>query len=167
MRQVYLDAQAASRMLFGVPYIELNSQTYVALRGYENQKDKSKLSFLYLVAPGDETPPGSQLDLVLNSTITLNGGSIFALDTSLDVELESMPTGDQVGPYSPSLCAMTSLAHPNLCNLPSFRYPAAASRSTFDDFSLSLSSTALAAISLFNDNSPARLSASQDPLSTH
>jgi hypothetical protein len=88
-------------MLFGVPYIELNSQTYVALRGYESQKDKSKLSFLYLVGTGEETPPGAQLDLAFNSTITLNGGSLYGIDTGLNVDLESMPTGGTVGEFPP------------------------------------------------------------------
>jgi hypothetical protein len=88
-------------MLFGVPYIELNSQTYVALRGYESQNDKSKLSFLYFVGTGEETPTGVQLDLAFNSTITLNGGSIYGIDTGLNVDLESMPTGGKVGESPP------------------------------------------------------------------
>ena len=39
-------------------------QTFVALRGYETALDTSKLSFLYFVGTGEETPPGMQLDLV-------------------------------------------------------------------------------------------------------
>jgi hypothetical protein len=97
VRQVYLDAQASGTMLFGVPYIELNSQAYVALRGYENARDKSKLSFLYRVGTGEETPPGMQLDLAKDSTITLNGGNIFGSDTGLDADLASMPTAGVVG----------------------------------------------------------------------
>eukprot|EP00291_Cryptomonas_curvata_P009097 CAMPEP_0172190890 /NCGR_PEP_ID=MMETSP1050-20130122/23372_1 /TAXON_ID=233186 /ORGANISM="Cryptomonas curvata, Strain CCAP979/52" /LENGTH=835 /DNA_ID=CAMNT_0012865829 /DNA_START=620 /DNA_END=3127 /DNA_ORIENTATION=- len=98
--QVYLDAQSSGTMLFGVPYIELNSQAYVALRGYENVRDKSKFSFLYRVGTGEETPPGIQLDLARNSTITLNGGSVFGTDTGLDADLTTMPTGGVVGSLS-------------------------------------------------------------------
>ena len=39
-------------------------QTFVALRGYETALDTNKLSFLYFVGTGEETPPGMQLDLV-------------------------------------------------------------------------------------------------------
>ena len=95
--QVYLDAQALGTMLYGVPYIELNSQVYVALRGYENAQDKSKLSFLYKVGTGEETPPNQLLDLVTNSTITLNGGSIFGTATGLDADLTTTPTNGAVG----------------------------------------------------------------------
>jgi hypothetical protein len=89
-------------MLFGVPYIELNSQAYVALRGYESVRDKSKLSFVYRVGSGEETPPGAQLDLTRDSTIVLNGGNIFGTDTGLDADLTSMPTGGVVGEHSPT-----------------------------------------------------------------
>ena len=86
-------------MLYGVPYIEVNSQSYVALRGYENTRDKSKLSFLYKVSTGDETPPLGQLDLAVNSTITLNGGSIFGTATGLDADLTTTPTAGTVGEW--------------------------------------------------------------------
>ena len=100
VHQVYLDAQSSGTMLFGVPYIELNSQAYAALRGYESVRDKSKLSFLYRVGTGEETPPGTQLDLTRNSTISLNGGNIFGTDTGLDADLTTMPTGGVVGKES-------------------------------------------------------------------
>ncbi len=61
-------------MLFGVPYIELNSQAYVtvALRGYENARDKTKLSFLYRVATGEESSTSQGPDAALAATLHCN-----------------------------------------------------------------------------------------------
>jgi hypothetical protein len=95
--QVYLDAQAAGKMLYGVPYIELNSKALVALRGFQTSLDKSKISFLYFVGNGEETPTGRQLDILENTTIQLNGGFISGLDTGLDVDLTNMPSYGSVG----------------------------------------------------------------------
>jgi hypothetical protein len=95
--QVYLNAQATSTMLYGVPYIELNSGAFVALRGYENAADKSKLSFVYLVRTGEQTPAGMQLDIAVKTTIQLNGGSITGADNGLDVDLTSMPAYGTTG----------------------------------------------------------------------
>ncbi len=89
--QVYLDAQATSTILYGVPYIELNSGALVALRGYDSAADKSKLSFVYLVGNGEQTPAGIQLDIAANTTIQLNGGSITGDGNGLDADLTSMP----------------------------------------------------------------------------
>ena len=95
--QVYLDAKANSTMLYGVPYIELNSGAFVALRGYENTADLSRLSFLYLVGTGEETPPGLQLDIAPNTTIQLNGGQISGNSNNLDADLTTMPAYGQSG----------------------------------------------------------------------
>ena len=98
---MYLDALSTGGLITGVPYIELNSQAFVMLRGYESALDKTKLSFLYTVGQGEETPPGMQLDLAPNSTIVLNGGTIMGSATGLDADLKSLPTGSAVGVHSP------------------------------------------------------------------
>ena len=95
--QVYLSAQATSTMLYGVPYIELNSGALVALRGYENLQDQSKLSFLYLVGAGEQTPAGQQLDIAPGTTIQLNGGSITGSNNGLDADMTTMPPYSQNG----------------------------------------------------------------------
>ena len=95
--QVYLNAQATSTMLYGVPYIELNSGVLVALRGYESVQDQSKLSFLYLVGTGEQTPDGLQLDIAANTTIQLNGGSITGSNNGLDADMTTMPSYGQSG----------------------------------------------------------------------
>jgi hypothetical protein len=95
--QVFLNAQATSTMLYGVPYIELNSGALVALRGYENAADKTKLSFLYLIGTGEETPAGLQLDIAPNTTIALNGGFITGDGNGLDADLTTMPAYGKSG----------------------------------------------------------------------
>jgi hypothetical protein len=98
--QVYLDAQAQGRMLYGVPYIELNTETYVALRGYDSEKDLSKLSFLYLVGTGEETPPDQVLDIKNGTTIQLNGGMIIGLQNGLEADLTTMPLYGELGEHT-------------------------------------------------------------------
>ena len=98
--QVYLDAQASSKMLYGVPYIELNSKTLVALRGYKNPTDQSKLAFLYLVGTGEETPAGQQLDVMDGTTIQLNGGTITGSRNGLEADLTTMPRYGTIGMLS-------------------------------------------------------------------
>ena len=93
-------------MLFGVPYLELNSKVYVPLRGYG--RDQSKLSFLYQVGTGEETPPNTWLGLAANTTITLNGATIRGDATDLDADLSSAPPlGSKIGAFSTSLLGIT------------------------------------------------------------
>jgi hypothetical protein len=89
-------------MLFGVPYLELNSKVRAPLRGYG--RDQSKISFVYQVGTGEETPPGAWLALAVNTTITLNGATIRDSATDLDADLTSAPPlGKKVGALSASL----------------------------------------------------------------
>ncbi len=100
--QVYLDARASGEMLFGVPYLELNSKVRVPLRGYG--REQSKLSFVYRVGTGEETPPGVWLALAANTTINLNGATIRDTDTDLDADLSSAPPlGKKVGESTAAL----------------------------------------------------------------
>ena len=87
-------------MLYGVPYIELNSKTLVALRGYKNPTDQSKLAFLYLVGTGEETPAGQQLDVMDGTTIQLNGGTITGSRNGLEADLTTMPRYGTIGMLS-------------------------------------------------------------------
>lgn len=88
-------------MLFGVPYLELNSKVKVPLRGYG--RDKSKLSFVYQVNTGEQTPQGAWLNLAPNTTINLNGATIRSMATDLDADLSSAPPlGKKVGSLADS-----------------------------------------------------------------
>ena len=87
--QVYLDSRAANSMIYGVPYIELNSKAQVPLRGYG--RDTTRLSFVYQVGFGDKTPPGERLTIAPNTTIFLNGGTIRDSATDLDADLTVVP----------------------------------------------------------------------------
>jgi hypothetical protein len=94
-------------MLYGVPYLELNSKAKVPLRGYG--RDQSKLSFVYKVDTGEETPPGAWLDLARNTTITLNGATIRSNATDLDADLSSAPQlGKKVGALSVSVFSFSA-----------------------------------------------------------
>lgn len=87
----YINPQGQKKIPYGVPYLEMNSNAMVPLRGYDSVRSKRKLSFLYEIGPGEETPPGEQLDCLHGTVIQLNGGSIIAEGTGLDVNMSSMP----------------------------------------------------------------------------
>jgi hypothetical protein len=83
-------------MLFGVPYLVLNSKALVPMRGYG--RDQSKLSFVYQVGTGEETPSGAFLALANSTTINLNGATIRGISTDLDADLTTAPPfGKRVG----------------------------------------------------------------------
>ena len=93
-----MDARDSGSMLFGVPFLELNSNVRVPLRGYG--RDQSKLSFVYQVGTGEETPQGAWLALADKTTITLNGATIRGSTTDLDADLTSAPPfGKTVGTF--------------------------------------------------------------------
>ena len=77
-------------MIYGVPFIELNSKAMVPLRGYG--RDNTRLSFVYKVGAGEETPPGQRLAMAPNTTINLNGATIRDAATDLDAVLMPVPT---------------------------------------------------------------------------
>jgi hypothetical protein len=95
--QMYVDLTTPSRIPYGVPYIELNSNALIPLRGFDNIRSKRKLSFLYKVGTGEETPAGMQLDVRAGTSIELNGGSIVGEGTGLDVNLSSVPLPGEEG----------------------------------------------------------------------
>jgi hypothetical protein len=94
---MYVDLTTPSRIPYGVPYIELNSNALIPLRGFDNIRSKRKLSFLYKVGTGEETPAGMQLDVRAGTSIELNGGSIVGEGTGLDVNLSSVPLPGEEG----------------------------------------------------------------------
>ncbi len=99
--QLYLDARASNEMIHGVPYIELSSRALVPLRGHG--RDASRLSFVYLVGPGEETSPGARLTLADNTTVSLNGATIRDASTDLDADLSATPLfGQRMGVSGPS-----------------------------------------------------------------
>ena len=98
--QMYVDLTTPSRIPYGVPYIELNSNAIIPLRGFDTMRSKRKLSFLYKVGTGEETPPGRQLDVRAGTSIELNGGSIVGEGTGLDVNLSSIPLPGEEGSFS-------------------------------------------------------------------
>ena len=81
-------------------------QTYVTLRGYEAPRDLTKLSFLYFVGTGEETPPGVQLDLVFPPPFSLS------LPPSLSPSLPSSLPPSLPPSLSPSLPPSPSLSLP-------------------------------------------------------
>jgi hypothetical protein len=88
-------------MIYGVPFIELNSKALVPLRGYG--RDKTRLSFVYNVGVGEETRPGERLLMTPNTTINLNGATIRDDATDLDALLLPVPTfGEMMSPLGPS-----------------------------------------------------------------
>ncbi len=95
--QMYVDLTTPSRIPYGVPYIELNSNAIIPLRGFDTMRSKRKLSFLYKVGTGEETPLGKQLDVRAGTSIELNGGSIVGEGTGLDVNLSSIPLPGEEG----------------------------------------------------------------------
>jgi hypothetical protein len=95
--QMYVDLTTPSRIPYGVPYIELNSNALIPLRGFDSIRSKRKLSFLYKVGTGEETPLGKQLDVRVGTSIELNGGSIVGEGTGLDVNLSSVPLPGEEG----------------------------------------------------------------------
>ena len=115
---------------YGVPYIELNSNALVPLRGYARAQSKKLLTFLYIVGTGEETPPGVQLDIVAGTSIDLNGGTIVAEGSGLDMNFTSMPLPGQEGSPPPSqthshpphvLAALSNFASPqNLADVVQF-----------------------------------------------
>ena len=98
--QMYVDLTTPSRIPYGVPYIELNSNALIPLRGFDNTRSKRKLSFLYKVGTGEATPPGKQLDVRAGTSIELNGGSIVGEGTGLDVNLSSVPLPGEEGIFT-------------------------------------------------------------------
>jgi hypothetical protein len=98
--QTYVRANTPQKIPYGVPYLEMNSNALVPLRGYDSMKSKKKIAFLYEVGYGEETPPGLQLDILPRTTIFLNGGSIIAEETGLDINLLSMPYPGGDGAFS-------------------------------------------------------------------
>jgi hypothetical protein len=95
--QMYVDLSNPFRIPFGVPYLELNSNALVPLRGFDSAVSKRKLSFLYTVGTGEETPLGAQLDIKAGTAIELNGGSIVGDGTGLDVNMSSIPIPGEEG----------------------------------------------------------------------
>jgi hypothetical protein len=99
--QIYIDARESNEMIYGVPFLELNSKARVPLRGYG--RDKTKLSFVYTVGLGEETPPGQRLTMAPNTTINLNGATIRDDATDLDAVLMPVPIfGEQMSVLGPS-----------------------------------------------------------------
>lgn len=97
--KMYVDQHSTPKIPFGVPYLQLNSNAFAPLRGYDSVRSKKTLSFLYKVGTGEETPPGQQLDLKVGTSIILNGGYIVGEGTGLDVNMSSVPhPGEEGGP---------------------------------------------------------------------
>ena len=92
-----MDVNAPSIIPYGVPYLVLNSNSLVPLRGYDSVRSKKLLSFIYKVGTGEETPPGMQLDIKEGTSIELNGGSIVGEGTGLDFNRSSIPLPGQEG----------------------------------------------------------------------
>jgi hypothetical protein len=96
---MYVDFARKNRISCGIPYIELNSNALIPLRGYESPRSRKRLAFVYFVGTGEETPPGEQLDVVAGSSIEMNGGSVVAYGSGMDVNLTSMPMPGDEGDY--------------------------------------------------------------------
>ena len=86
---------------YGVPFIRLNSGALAPLIGYTTPMSRSKVTFLYVVGKGEETPFGGQLDVLNGTSIDLNGGFIVAEGSGLDLNLESMPAAGEEGQQQP------------------------------------------------------------------
>jgi hypothetical protein len=89
--ETYINSNGPKKIPYGVPYLEMNSNALVPLRGYDSVRSKRKIAFLYEVGPGEETPPSEQLDVLPGTAIQLNGGAILAEGTGLDVNMSTMP----------------------------------------------------------------------------
>jgi hypothetical protein len=89
--ETYINSNGPKNIPYGVPYLEMNSNALVPLRGYDSVRSKRKIAFLYEVGPGEETPPAEQLDVLPGTAIQLNGGAILAEGTGLDVNMSTMP----------------------------------------------------------------------------
>ena len=88
-------------MIYGVPFLEVNSKAMVPLRGYG--RDNTRLSVVYKVGAGEETPPGQRLSMAPNTTINLNGATIRDAATDLDALLMPVPTfGEMMSAIGPS-----------------------------------------------------------------
>jgi hypothetical protein len=88
----FLAANATNTIPRGMPFLNLNSGANALLLGYETPvTDKRRLSFVYFVGTGEETPAGAFLDAAVGQTIQLNGGSILSLATSMEADLTSIP----------------------------------------------------------------------------
>ena len=110
--QLYIDARDSNEMIYGVPFIELNSKARVPLRGYG--RDKTRLSFVYTVGLGEETPPGERLAIAPNTTINLNGATIRDDATDLDAVLMPVPRfGESMSALGPS-AATARIPHAQL-----------------------------------------------------
>jgi hypothetical protein len=94
----YTRANRSQRIPFAIPYLELNTNAKIPLRGYLSSLSRRKLVFLYHVGVGEETPPGEQLDVRQGTGIFLNGGAIHAEGTGLDVDMSTMPQPGAEGP---------------------------------------------------------------------
>ena len=97
---VFMSANASNTLPPGQPFLELNSQAFALLEGYDGT-DKRRLSFIYNVGTGEFTPPGGQLEVPAGATIQLNGGGIVSLATSMEVNLSSMPAPGTPGEHPP------------------------------------------------------------------
>ena len=95
--KMYVDIYSHSKILYGVPYLQLNSNAFAPLRGYDSARSRKSLSFLYKVGTGEETPLGQQLDIKFATSIVLNGGYIVGEGTGLDVNLSSIPLAGEEG----------------------------------------------------------------------
>lgn len=105
--ETYISSNGPKKIPYGVPYLEMNSNALVPLRGFDSVRSKRKIAFLYEVGPGEETPPGEQLDVLPGTVIQLNGGSILAEGTGLDVNMSTMPIA--YGEGEPVMTCWTSI----------------------------------------------------------
>ncbi len=96
----YMKANASYTLPFGLPYLELNSQSYATLAGYAGHGQR-KLAFFYSISTGEFTPEDGQLEVSAGATIQLNGGSIYARATGAQADLTTMPLPGTFGPPSP------------------------------------------------------------------
>ena len=88
--QAAIDAASLGQIQPLCPYVQLNSNAYVALQGYALPNDPTKLLFMYQVSAGESTPDGVGLDLAEFTGLLLNGGSIKSATTGLAADFSSM-----------------------------------------------------------------------------
>ena len=96
----FIKANASYMIPAGLPYLELNSQAFALMQGYEGSGpgiDRRKLSFVYVVGTGEYTPARGQLEVPAGGTIQLNAGVIVSVATGLEADLTSMPLPGREG----------------------------------------------------------------------
>ena len=99
--QAAINAAALGRIQPLCPYVQLNSNAYVAFQGYALPNDPTKLLFMYQVSSGEATPDGVGLDLAEFTGLRLNGGSIKSATTGLAADFSSMRSAyGSVGEHS-------------------------------------------------------------------